>query len=87
MVAVDIWNAITEEALLLTNAELCKNQTWSKVSYPRGWVVQTHDGCFYKGVVSFGYVIRDPTSNIFVAATKRIPSVTSPAIAEILAIR
>ncbi|CAK8571737.1 unnamed protein product [Lathyrus sativus] len=39
------------------------------------------------GFVSLGCIIKDPTSNIFLAASKRFPSVTNPANAELLAIR
>ncbi|KAL5073683.1 hypothetical protein RYX36_012667 [Vicia faba] len=52
-----------------------------------GWVVQTDVGCFDDVVVSFGCVIRDLTSNIFLAATKLRVSILDPTNAEMLAIR
>ncbi|XP_058762882.1 uncharacterized protein LOC131636268 [Vicia villosa] len=54
---------------------------------PKGWVVQTDAGCFDEGIISFGCVICDPTSSIFLSATKRFPNVTNPTNADITAIR
>ncbi|XP_058726729.1 uncharacterized protein LOC131598113 [Vicia villosa] len=86
-VAVDIWNAVSEESHSCLLAESRRNQPMADASSPKGWVVQTDAGCFEEGIISFGCVIRDPSSNIFLAATKRIHSVTNPATVEAMVIR
>lgn len=77
----------SEESLGCLNVKLHNYQAIPSMVGPKGWIVQTDGGCFEEGVVSFGCVICDPTSNIFLAPTKRISSIMDLANAEILAIR
>lgn len=85
-VALDIWNVVNEETYLCTIAGARGNPNVSNASRPKGWVVQTDVGCFDEGIISFGCVICDPTASIFLAATKRLSSVSNPAVAESMAI-
>ncbi|XP_058727076.1 uncharacterized protein LOC131598498 [Vicia villosa] len=87
VVAMDIWHTVNEDFLFCSPAGPHQRQVAAMDRNPKGWVVQTDAGCFKEGIIYFGCVIRDPTSSIFLAATKRRPSVTNPANAEIMAIR
>lgn len=38
------------------------------------WIIQSDVSCFTYGIMSLGYVIKDPNANIFLAASKRLSS-------------
>lgn len=50
-------------------------------------LVHPDAGCFPDGAVSFGCVVKDPTANIFHAASKRLESHADASTTEILATR
>ncbi|XP_058732756.1 uncharacterized protein LOC131604327 [Vicia villosa] len=83
--AQEIWHAVMEEVKTEFDTTEDGQQEWSKLK--TGWLVQTDARCFDNDMVSLSCVIKDPTSNIFLAATKRMESVVNPTTAEALAIR
>ncbi|XP_058774462.1 uncharacterized protein LOC131648749 [Vicia villosa] len=87
VVAAEIWSSIQEETDGCSLSELVDNNSVINSNKQHGWIVQNGAGCFDDGVISFGCIIRDPTSNIFLAATKRSVSITEASNAELLAIR
>lgn len=84
MIAAEIWSTIEEETACCLSVENDFNRADSSLGKQFGWVVQLDAWCFDDITISLGCIMKDPTANIFLAATKRIESVTDPSSSELM---